>query len=741
MPQNRYRSATLEKFQTVFPQSCDQMRIVDQVLNRIHSSGFGGGLTGTNLNIEGRQITVGEKIADGGYGVIYRAKDRSGQSYALKALQAPDEEHYRSILNEYEIHKLCSVHPNVVEVYGIASNPGTHQATILMEFCSENLIQQINNVFTQGFSEQTIVEVFSSVCEAVEFMHKLNPPVIHRDLKPENVLRNEGRWKLCDFGSGTRRIYNLENASERNEAMDDIQKNTTALYRSPEMCDLYRRQVIGPKADVWALGCILFKLCTFRDPFSEGTPLQILNLRYEWPTDRRINQKFKDLVSFMFVQDPNARPTARQVLGELQRSFPQLVSSKWALDGDAGESSPARQHRRHRESSSAEPQSSTQQALAQSSPPPAGSPQGESVQWSPFGNPPSTPGPFDSPSGPVRSPPAVDPFGPSSPPFVSPTSANPFGPSPPPFVAPTAANTFRPSPAFVSQPSPSPFGPGAANFAAPPTLDPFGPPVSVVTAPTADLLALGPESVAPPPAVVSSGQSPPVQVAHRIVALPAPKIDPGKIDQNPIAVMQELIALPGDVLASELSAINTALPDSYFLLQFLHNAGAKGCGILQVYPHITGVIGRVIESRKALAIEFPDYEGNFGLTDFLKRNRENPVPIGQPPISSEAAKKLQAHVDVAVALVRKAPNQVSAEEAFYAYQITAFVLAKLKQANIATSYIDNSAVPLFRNQHGSLKRAFSLASITLPFPAEPFNFNDPTFLKRIRPPTSRSLQV
>jgi AP2-associated kinase len=163
----------------------------------------------------------------------------------------------------------------------MTANQSTRQATILMEFCQDNLIRHINNSFHQGFPDHTIVEVFVSVCEAVDFMHGLSPPVVHRDLKPENILCTNGRWKLCDFGSATRRVYTLQSPSEVNEASDDIQKNTTSLYRAPEMCDLYRRLPIGTKADVWALGCVLFKLCTFQDAFSEGTNLQILNCSYQ----------------------------------------------------------------------------------------------------------------------------------------------------------------------------------------------------------------------------------------------------------------------------------------------------------------------------------------------------------------------------------------------------------------------------------------------------------------------------
>jgi serine/threonine protein kinase len=110
------------------------MRVIGRVRHPIHAVTSGSAMTGYSLNVEGHQITVSEKIPDGGYGVIYRATDRSGRTYALKVLQAPDEEHYCTTLKEYEIHKFCSYNSNVVEVDGISANSGTHQAMILMEF-------------------------------------------------------------------------------------------------------------------------------------------------------------------------------------------------------------------------------------------------------------------------------------------------------------------------------------------------------------------------------------------------------------------------------------------------------------------------------------------------------------------------------------------------------------------------------------------------------------------------------
>ena len=66
------------------------------------------------------------------------------------------------------------------------------------------------------------------------------------------MLRTRGNnLVLCDFGSATTEVYNLSNRRERLEAEEEIGKNTTLIYRAPEMVDFYRQQVIDTKVDIW----------------------------------------------------------------------------------------------------------------------------------------------------------------------------------------------------------------------------------------------------------------------------------------------------------------------------------------------------------------------------------------------------------------------------------------------------------------------------------------------------------
>ena len=62
-----------------------------------------------------------------------------------------------------------------------------------------------------------------------------------------------------------------------------IQRNTTPMYRAPEMVDLYSNKPVNEKADIWALGCLLYKLCFKVHPFEDSAKLRILNANYKIP--------------------------------------------------------------------------------------------------------------------------------------------------------------------------------------------------------------------------------------------------------------------------------------------------------------------------------------------------------------------------------------------------------------------------------------------------------------------------
>ena len=80
----------------------------------------------------------------------------------------------------------------------------------------------------------------------------------------------------------------------------DLNKHTTLQYRAPEMCDAWARKPIGPPADIWALGVLLYKLCYYTTPFEDGGVLAIQNARYKFPPHPAYSSAIRELIGASF---------------------------------------------------------------------------------------------------------------------------------------------------------------------------------------------------------------------------------------------------------------------------------------------------------------------------------------------------------------------------------------------------------------------------------------------------------
>eukprot|EP00798_Chlamydomonas_sp_ICE-L_P002789 gene2789-12664_t len=186
---------------------------------------------------------------------------------------------------------------------------------MLLDFCPITLldIMHRSSFMLDSF---LVYEVFSDVCYAVAHMHCQEPPIAHRDLKAENILKNsDGRWVLSDFGSATTRAQVYESVAQIASEDDNIRKNTTPAYRAPEMWDLYNRQLIDTKVDIWALGVLLYVLAYGKLPWPEDGKLAILWGKYEIPPGRPA--AMEDIIRTLLTVDPAIRPGIFEVLSKL----------------------------------------------------------------------------------------------------------------------------------------------------------------------------------------------------------------------------------------------------------------------------------------------------------------------------------------------------------------------------------------------------------------------------------------
>ncbi|XP_032095716.1 BMP-2-inducible protein kinase isoform X2 [Sapajus apella] len=279
--------------------------------------GSGGSSVGVRVFAVGRyQVTLEESLAEGGFSTVFLVRTHGGIRCALKRMYVNNMPDLNVCKREITIMKELSGHKNIVGYLDCAVNSisdNVWEVLILMEYCrAGQVVNQMNKKLQTGFTEPEVLQIFCDTCEAVARLHQCKTPIIHRDLKVENILLNDGgNYVLCDFGSATNKFLNPQKDGV-NIVEDEIKKYTTLSYRAPEMINLYGGKPITTKADIWALGCLLYKLCFFTLPFGESQ-VAICDGSFTIPDNSRYSHNIHCLIRFMLEPDPEHRPDIFQV--------------------------------------------------------------------------------------------------------------------------------------------------------------------------------------------------------------------------------------------------------------------------------------------------------------------------------------------------------------------------------------------------------------------------------------------
>lgn len=135
----------------------------------------------------------------------------------------------------------------------------------------------------------------------------------HRDIKIENILfSDEGVFKICDFGSATKKFLRRISDAPKNleDLIEEIAKNTTPMYRSPEQLEpqLFKDYPLAEKVDIFALGVLAYILCFKKPPFE--TSLGAVNGCCHWPEFSTVSEKLQTLIQSMLAVNPEHRPSA-----------------------------------------------------------------------------------------------------------------------------------------------------------------------------------------------------------------------------------------------------------------------------------------------------------------------------------------------------------------------------------------------------------------------------------------------
>nr|XP_046225899.1 AP2-associated protein kinase 1-like isoform X9 [Oncorhynchus gorbuscha] len=281
------------------------------------SSHVGGNLIGRSCTIGRHQVTIEETVAEGGFAIVFLVRTSQGLRCALKRMYVNNEHDLQVCKREIQIMKDLVGHKNIVGYLdsSITTCGGgdVWEVLILMDYCKGGQVVNLMNQRLQtGFTEAEVLQIFCDTCDAVSRLHQGKTPIIHRDLKVENILlHDKGHYVLCDFGSATNKFQNPQ--IEGVPIVDDeIKKYTTLSYRAPEMVNLYNSKIITTKADIWAMGCLLYKLCYFTLPFGESQ-VAICDASFTIPDNSRYSYNLHCLIRYMLEPDPDKRPDIYQV--------------------------------------------------------------------------------------------------------------------------------------------------------------------------------------------------------------------------------------------------------------------------------------------------------------------------------------------------------------------------------------------------------------------------------------------
>jgi serine/threonine protein kinase/tetratricopeptide (TPR) repeat protein len=215
-------------------------------------------------------------LGQGGMGVVFRARHRdSGRPVALKTVKAPKLASFAALRQEIEFLREAR-HPGIVEVldYDLSAGDPWYAMELLEGTTLEGWNTEIwRNVDPNGLRPVAagqlvaVLRLYAALCEPLAFVHSHG--IVHCDLKPSNVfMRHELRPVLMDFGLVTR----ARGMIGREALAVSGPLRGTLPYMAPETL---RSEMPDARADVYALGCMLYESLSGRPPFVADTPARL----------------------------------------------------------------------------------------------------------------------------------------------------------------------------------------------------------------------------------------------------------------------------------------------------------------------------------------------------------------------------------------------------------------------------------------------------------------------------------
>lgn len=268
-------------------------------------------------------VSSAEKIGEGGFGVVYKARQESfNRTVAVKVLTNVDLNAAAEQRFARELRAIGSLsgHPNIVLVY----SHGTTEAGspyLVMEFCEKG---SYGDTLRRGrrFSWEEALDVVTAIAGALDVSHRAG--IVHRDVKPDNILIDGyGVAKLADFGIA--RAADVTSMTAQGTFVG------SAAYIAPEI-------VLGgepsPASDIYALAATMHALISGESPFARDTDTTIYPMLHRITNDppprlagHDVPAAVADVVVRAMSKNPADRPPSSSAFAEELRSAARQAGS------------------------------------------------------------------------------------------------------------------------------------------------------------------------------------------------------------------------------------------------------------------------------------------------------------------------------------------------------------------------------------------------------------------------------
>ena len=239
--------------------------------------------------------------------VLLARLDKEDRVYACKVFvhslyeKAGIKDH---IAREISILKKLN-HPNLLKLYDVL-HFGDFSVVITNYYSCGELLKYLR---IYDFPEDVILKLLYQIASALDYLNSLG--IAHRDVKAENIMLDDrGNAILIDLGlSEEKNIYECQ------------QRCGTSYYMAPEI--IKGQKYDATKSDIWSLGILLFAMLTKSFPYDTDNINTILAQMRTLPylINTSVNPKYQALVSSMLNEDPKARPSPKQIIEHLTKTY------------------------------------------------------------------------------------------------------------------------------------------------------------------------------------------------------------------------------------------------------------------------------------------------------------------------------------------------------------------------------------------------------------------------------------